>query len=87
MHTSNTMGKGKKSDVQFILPDVIDSMAEMDLGADESYLESPYTSILMSTASGDGLYTAMAKTRADFEAYEKRRYNEAMGFIKRHGKE
>lgn len=61
------MGKGKKSDVQFILPDVVDSMAEIDLSADESYLESPYTSILMSTATGDGLYTAMAKTRATFE--------------------
>ena len=62
------MGKGKKADVQFILPDVVDGMADMDLGADdESFLESPYTSILMSTASGDGLYTAMAKTPAAFE--------------------
>ena len=61
------MGKGKKSDVQFILPDVVDSMAEIDLSADESTSESPYTSILMSMATGDGLYTAMAKTKATFE--------------------
>ena len=59
------MGKGKKADVQFILPELEEQMNEMEL-VDE-YLESPYTSILMSTASGDGLYTAMAKTRASFE--------------------
>ena len=56
------MGKGKKADVQFILPDVVDGMAEMDISAEDSYLESPYTSILMSTASGLGKAPAGSTT-------------------------
>jgi hypothetical protein len=46
------MGKGKKADVQFILPDP-EPAPELEI-ADDEYLETPYTSILMSTASGDG---------------------------------
>jgi hypothetical protein len=47
------MGKGKKTDVQFILPDPEPHEPELDL-VEESFLEAPYTSILMSTAAGDG---------------------------------
>ena len=52
------MPKGKKADVQFVLPEKEPEpeVVEIDEG-----LEVPYTSILMSMASGDGLYTAMAK--------------------------
>ena len=58
------MPKGKKADVQFVLPEKEPEpeVVEIDEG-----LEVPYTSILMSMASGDGLYTAMAKTKASFE--------------------
>ena len=43
----------KKTDVQFILPEPDE--LEMELGpAVDEYLEAPYTSILMSTASGNG---------------------------------
>lgn len=45
------MGKGKKADVQFILPD---PEPDPELEVVDEYLEAPYTSILMSTASGDG---------------------------------
>jgi hypothetical protein len=48
-----SMGKGKKTDVQFILPDPEPHEPELDL-VEESFLEAPYTSILMSTAAGDG---------------------------------
>ena len=47
------MVKGRKSDVQFILPDPEPQFDDDQLAVDE-YLETPYTSILMSTASGDG---------------------------------
>ena len=49
----------KKADVQFILPD---PEPEGDLGpAVDEYLETPYTSILMSTASGNGCVHATLK--------------------------
>ena len=44
------MGK-KKTVVEFDLPEEAES--EVDI-VDDEYLETPYTSILMSTASGDG---------------------------------
>lgn len=45
------MAKAKKADVQFVLPE-----PELLLDGDEAdeYLDPPYTSVLMSTASGDG---------------------------------
>ena len=48
------MGKGKKADIKFILPDAVpvDEVAPV--------YES-YTSILMSTASGDGYVAAPPK--------------------------
>ena len=46
------MGKGNKPDVHFILPEPAD-VGDPD-GEYQDYLEPPYTSILMSTASGDG---------------------------------
>ena len=46
------MGKGKKADVQFLLPE---QEPEHVVGEEvDEYLETPYTSILMSTASGEG---------------------------------
>ena len=48
------MGKGKKEPlVQFDLPEPEESETE-ELEEYDEYLEAPYTSILMSTASGDG---------------------------------
>ena len=46
------MGKGRKADVQFILPEP-EAGPELEI-VDEEYSQAPYTSILMSTAGGDG---------------------------------
>ena len=60
------MTKGKKADVQFILPEP-EPEAAIDILDDEEFEEPPYTSIEHSVASGEGLYTAMSKTKASFE--------------------
>lgn len=60
-HRAATMTGRRKSDVQFILPepepqDEVAVIEEYDLG------DTPYTSILMSTASGDGYAKSHAAT-------------------------
>ena len=47
------MGRGDKHEVQFVLPDPEPQQQDLTVH-DEEFIETPYTSILMSTASGDG---------------------------------
>lgn len=47
------MGKGKKTDVQFVLPEP-DPHAEDIENLPDEFEEPPYTSIEHSTASGEG---------------------------------
>ena len=48
------MGKGKKTDVQFVLPGPDPLEQEEELTGGDEYEEPPYTSIEHSTASGEG---------------------------------
>ena len=61
------MGKGKKTDVQFILPEPEPEGEQENFPDEEELEEPPYTSIEHSVASGEGLYTAMSKCKASFE--------------------
>jgi hypothetical protein len=48
------MGKGKKADVQFILPEAAPEFEDLAIEDEDEFEEPPYTSIEHSVASGEG---------------------------------